>query len=242
MKYLYTFLTCVLFSHTAFGQTRVPPQYQNPDAPECLYKTESSMSVIMPDFAVVDATAGDTITVHSPDGDCLGLVVVPDSIGGGYVLTVWGDEGELTDPADNVRGATAGMPLKFLLDSEATMTPQQNDGKEGVSFQSSAFVVLESLTISLGVDLEDDPVPSSPPFSVGKPYPNPVERELSFDFSLDRDAEVTVHDIVGKLVLRDEIPAGSGRYFTDVSQLASGMYAVRVESGIRVSRLTFVKI
>ncbi len=83
----------------------------------------------------------------------------------------------------------------------------------------------------------------APKFALMAPYPNPVSTSATIPFSLDESGPVTitVYDVLGRRVARilenDRRPAGAGEVRLNASNLATGVYFVKLEANqMSVSR------
>jgi hypothetical protein len=79
-------------------------------------------------------------------------------------------------------------------------------------------------------------------------YPNPATNDVTFEFTLDKTAEVTMvmMDITGKIVREfapETFAKGFNRMTTEISNLDNGMYFVRIQSlqGSKTTRLMITK-
>lgn len=70
-------------------------------------------------------------------------------------------------------------------------------------------------------------------------YPNPVTNWLTINLGNQTDANITIHDVNGKLVLEQNIEANIQA--TDVSQLQSGMYLITISSNEKTITKRFIK-
>ncbi len=76
-------------------------------------------------------------------------------------------------------------------------------------------------------------------------YPNPVSDQLwmTVQLPLDETAEVTIADVLGKVVFMDKhlLHTGQNRLEINVSQLPAGTYFVRLTAGKRVMNERFIR-
>jgi hypothetical protein len=85
----------------------------------------------------------------------------------------------------------------------------------------------------LTVEADESPPANSQPILTA--YPNPTRAEVTVVFSLERGQEVTmsVFDILGRLILRQDIgtlPAGANEVRLDLAAVVRGVYVIRLVS------------
>jgi hypothetical protein len=92
-----------------------------------------------------------------------------------------------------------------------------------------------------------DTGPVKPPgFHLSSPYPNPISGSGSIDYSLDTAGPVTIalYDVRGQrmaTLMSDDRGPGPGRLQIDLSNLATGVYFVKLKTqGKSVSRKIIV--
>ncbi len=60
-------------------------------------------------------------------------------------------------------------------------------------------------------------------------YPNPASDNATLDINgLNQEAKVVVSDLQGRILSQDNINAGTTRYTINVSEMASGVYYIRI--------------
>lgn len=81
------------------------------------------------------------------------------------------------------------------------------------------------------------PINSTENYQVTQPtkikiYPNPVKDRLYFKTDGERRSfEVSIHDVLGKLVKKEKLTTSSIRNGMDVSNLRRGVYLVQIDDG-----------
>ena len=77
------------------------------------------------------------------------------------------------------------------------------------------------------------------PFALHAPYPNPVSSNATIDFTLDREASVTmnVYDVAGRrvatLIDNEARPAGLSSVSFNTRQLPTGIYFVKMQTAVK---------
>jgi hypothetical protein len=67
-------------------------------------------------------------------------------------------------------------------------------------------------------------------------YPNPAQDDATMEIvGLDQDAKIVISDLQGRILSQDNINAGTTRYTVNVSNLASGVYYIRIVTDKAVS-------
>ncbi|MBR5254899.1 MAG: T9SS type A sorting domain-containing protein, partial [Bacteroidales bacterium] len=60
-------------------------------------------------------------------------------------------------------------------------------------------------------------------------YPNPASDNATLDINgLNQDAKIVISDLQGRILSQDNINAGTTRYTINVSDMASGVYYIRI--------------
>ncbi|NOX18656.1 MAG: T9SS type A sorting domain-containing protein [Chlorobi bacterium] len=86
----------------------------------------------------------------------------------------------------------------------------------------------------VSVEKEDNGIPEN--YALSQNYPNPFNPSTTIEFAMPESDAVSlvVYDILGKQVkvlINDQVPAGSYRVTWDASQVASGVYIYRMQTG-----------
>ncbi|MDW3193502.1 MAG: T9SS type A sorting domain-containing protein [Cytophagales bacterium] len=137
----------------------------------------------------------------------------------------------------------------FLLENENEIsfttipdfeTPGDSDGDNVYLLDISAIDVAgNSTTIELSIsvtDVNEDVLSTIIPVRSLKVYPNPATNILSFE--ADQAEKVTVADLTGRVMF---IPAGEDEQLLDISDLAEGVYVLRIETANRIYHQRFTK-
>jgi hypothetical protein len=67
-------------------------------------------------------------------------------------------------------------------------------------------------------------------------YPNPAQDDATMEIvGLDQDAKIVISDLQGRILSQNNIDAGTTRYTVNVSNLASGVYYIRIVTDKAVS-------
>jgi hypothetical protein len=60
-------------------------------------------------------------------------------------------------------------------------------------------------------------------------YPNPANTQATLQINgLNQDAKIVISDLQGRILSQDQINAGTNRYTINVSEMASGVYYIRI--------------
>jgi hypothetical protein len=60
-------------------------------------------------------------------------------------------------------------------------------------------------------------------------YPNPATSQATLEINgLNQDAKIVISDLQGRILSQDQISAGTNRYTINVSEMASGVYYIRI--------------
>jgi hypothetical protein len=60
-------------------------------------------------------------------------------------------------------------------------------------------------------------------------YPNPATSQATLEINgLNQDAKIVISDLQGRILSQDQINAGTNRYTINVSEMASGVYYIRI--------------
>ena len=93
-----------------------------------------------------------------------------------------------------------------------------------VDFYSSTFP--KSMRGSINVQNSQKPDDTS--FKI---YPNPVKDRIYLDGAQSKNLEITVYDVLGKVVKKDKLSAFTVKNGIDVSALKRGVYLVQIDNG-----------
>ncbi|MBQ2397399.1 MAG: T9SS type A sorting domain-containing protein, partial [Bacteroidales bacterium] len=67
-------------------------------------------------------------------------------------------------------------------------------------------------------------------------YPNPAQDNATMEIvGLDQDAKIVISDLQGRILSQEAISAGETRYTINVSNMASGVYYIRIVTDKAVS-------
>jgi hypothetical protein len=67
-------------------------------------------------------------------------------------------------------------------------------------------------------------------------YPNPATSQATLEINgLNQDAKIVISDLQGRILSQDQINAGTNRYTINVSEMASGVYYIRIVTDSVVS-------
>ncbi|NKB71739.1 MAG: T9SS type A sorting domain-containing protein [Candidatus Latescibacteria bacterium] len=144
------------------------------------------------------------------------------------------------DPSFAPIAADLSIPLRlFELRGEHAGDAAINDRLDGAfdfivsGDLASAKAVVESLSASTGVDLNDS-APGG--YSLAQNYPNPFNPQTQIGYSLGRPekVELSVYNAAGQLVQRlvdANQGAGGHRVVWDASGLVSGLYFYKIRAG-----------
>ncbi len=67
-------------------------------------------------------------------------------------------------------------------------------------------------------------------------YPNPATSQATLEINgLNQDAKIVISDLQGRILSQDQISAGKTRYTINVSEMASGVYYIRIVTDSVVS-------
>ena len=178
----------------------------------------------------------------TPDGTSMEMAVPWDSL---WVLNPEGDTLRIQHGDDirlrfQIEAGDAGVGRNYMP-----------AGDEGKLDESGGFYVVEAsmYTFELGTSVEPgwrDGV-SSDRFVLSQNYPNPFTSITNIEFDLPTAAHtrIAVYDMLGRRVstLVDEVrAAGANQVAFDASNLASGTYFYRLESGSTVETRTMVLV
>jgi hypothetical protein len=197
---------------------------------------------------------GRNVSIHKRPGRTTYCSNVEKS-GGSTEMMLWFDDGTGTwtalSAADYMAAPEIGMP----------MTPGGANGKfdaiaatvESTSGLGSSSAALDTLAAILVTTSPTSINAKTPPFVKLAALPNPFSSGLHIEYTLPRDARVsvTIHDVRGAVVTRfseGTVPAGVARtiHWDGVLQsgrrAASGVYFVRMETPYDIATIKLVKI
>jgi hypothetical protein len=67
-------------------------------------------------------------------------------------------------------------------------------------------------------------------------YPNPAQENATMEINgLNQDAKIVISDLQGRILSQEAISAGTTRYTVNVSNMASGVYYIRIVTDKAVS-------
>ena len=67
-------------------------------------------------------------------------------------------------------------------------------------------------------------------------YPNPATSQATLEINgLNQDAKIVISDLQGRILSQDQISAGENRYTINVSEMASGVYYIRIVTDAAIS-------
>jgi hypothetical protein len=124
----------------------------------------------------------------------------------------------------NVQNITATL-------TEATFTATVNDLVEGQTYFYRAYITNEAGTAYGTVETFTllgltDALANQIAVQL---YPNPASDNATLDINgLNQDAKIVISDLQGRILSQDNINAGTTRYTINVSEMASGVYYIRI--------------
>jgi glucuronoarabinoxylan endo-1,4-beta-xylanase len=134
------------------------------------------------------------------------------------------------DSIEYVRRYTTSETKNLSFDGIIDLT----DNSFTVTLEGKSITTFVSTNNSTGVKLLDSSIPQS--YSLNQNYPNPFNPSTIISFSLPSKSFVTlkIFDMMGKEVatlVNEELAAGKYHYQWDASNLSSGVYFYRLQSG-----------
>ncbi|NQT35092.1 T9SS type A sorting domain-containing protein, partial [bacterium] len=183
--------------------------------------TGSNMSLLV----LADQSLPAEIGVYT-DGKLVGSGVLQNGICG---IAVWGD-----DPStDETDGALEdhSFEIRLLTDNGLT-TPEYTVLVGEAVYSIDGFAVVQ-LTASSIIPVE---------FGIGSAYPNPFNSVMKISYGLFEagDVSLDVYDLTGRHVVElvhGNFKAGIHNTVFDGTDLSSGVYLLRLESGSDVSQM-----
>ena len=115
--------------------------------------------------------------------------------------------------------------------TDATFSQAVNDLAEGQTYFFRAYITNEAGTAYGTVETFTllgltDALANQIAVSL---YPNPASDNATLDINgLNQDAKIVVSDLQGRILSQDNINAGTTRYTLNVSDMASGVYYIRI--------------
>ena len=146
----------------------------------------------------------------------------------------WTSPGIIADVQTWVSGSAANAGW-IVRGNEATLlTAKRFDSREHTTAASRPTL---TVTWSVGVAIEDEPVPLS--VSLAQNYPNPFREATSLSFTLSRESRVdlAVFDLLGRAVASlatGRFEAGRHEVVLGAADLPAGLYIARLRIGDRV--------
>ena len=115
--------------------------------------------------------------------------------------------------------------------TDATFSQAVNDLVEGQTYFYKAYITNEAGTAYGAVETFTllgltDALANQIAVSL---YPNPASDNATLDINgLNQDAKIVISDLQGRILSQDNITAGTTRYTINVSEMASGVYYIRI--------------
>ena len=155
--------------------------------------------------------------------------------------------------AGNAENFTVGFALATVADftledaevqnitstlSESAFTATVNDLAEGQTYFYRAYITNEAGTAYGAVETFTlsslaEEIAGALQVSL---YPNPAQENATMEIvGLDQDAKIVISDLQGRILSQEAISAGTTRYIFNVSNLASGVYYIRIVTDKAVS-------
>ncbi|HHE46206.1 MAG TPA: T9SS type A sorting domain-containing protein, partial [Bacteroidetes bacterium] len=190
--------------------------------------TGENMSVLITAFRGIEAVDGDQVAAFSEgSGDLVGVGTVVNSVCG---LAVWGDD-PYTETMDGLVEGD-GFRLRWWdqeMNTELNLVP-------GGYVQGVDLVYVQNGFVALTVTAEAM-IPEK--YFLSQNYPNPFNAVTSIEYALPVSSHVklAVYDISGRIVgtlVDDDLSAGRYSCGFDGSELAAGLYFIRLEAGSNV--------
>jgi hypothetical protein len=122
--------------------------------------------------------------------------------------------------------------------SESAFTATVNDLAEGQTYFYRAYITNEAGTAYGAVETFtlsglNDAIAGMLQATI---YPNPAQDNATMEIvGLDQDAKIVISDLQGRILSQEAISAGETRYTINVSNMASGVYYIRIVTDKAVS-------
>ncbi len=138
----------------------------------------------------------------------------------------------------------------LAVDDKAVMVKADNNGNVYVTGTSSGFSGIDFLTVKYSQPIGITPISTEVPdgFELGQNYPNPFNPKTNVKIQMPKSGfvKLAVFDITGKevaVLVNENLNAGTYNVDFDASQLASGTYFYRIETGnfTEVKKMVLVK-
>ena len=155
---------------------------------------------------------------------------------------------------DNGTYDACGIDTMFVVPSEFDLDDIGPNGVALIAFDVNGNIGFCFATVTIlppvAIPIDDDVEAADPPSNNSAyqtetdwvVYPNPTSSQLSITNSTDQDIDqLWVVDITGKQVSPTIISKQSSSYVIDVSQFATGVYFVLIQSGDTQEALRFIK-
>ena len=133
------------------------------------------------------------------------------------------------------------VTFRFYQENTQTLYGFENS----VEFVSNMFNG-ETLTLTGSYDWNRGPIPTE--YALGSAYPNPFNPTTTMNYAVLNDGfiSITVYDITGRVVdvlVNEYISAGNYNLTWNASNVPSGLYLIRMESGsfVGVQKVMLVK-
>ena len=115
--------------------------------------------------------------------------------------------------------------------TDATFSQAVNDLAEGQTYFFRAYITNEAGTAYGAVETFtlsglNDAIANGLTATI---YPNPANTQATLQINgLNQDAKIVISDLQGRILSQDQINAGTNRYTINVSEMASGVYYIRI--------------
>ncbi|MFH0766437.1 MAG: T9SS type A sorting domain-containing protein, partial [Calditrichota bacterium] len=186
--------------------------------------TDVNLSLLVKSIGGYAASAEDAVVAFNQSGQVVGLGNIDPNQASLCGLAIWGDD-PTTEEKDGLQPGEA-FELKLWdnrAQAEIPLKLEQVISGTGLVYEPDGFSVVEaSCVVSLPTD-----------YQLHKPYPNPFNASTRISFDLPEAAMVTlaVYDVQGRqaaVLVRRELAAGSHLVSWNPSNLASGIYLIRM--------------
>ncbi len=241
-----TLLILTLSAPAAFAQSHFTT---------CASRTGNSAVLLVPEDAELkingdDLREGDEIAVFTEEGICAGAITWENKHA---ILTIWGDDSMLPDKQgfdnDEIVGFRvwqAGTATEFAAE-ESTVSVEFSDTEPFLSidgrYKDGAIMLLASLTVETEVVTSVEGGNLVAELQLSGNYPNPFSTSTTIAVSIPKSADVSIgaYNLLGQEVASiydGRMAAGSHTVSWDASNLPSGLYLLRLESGgaVRTTR------